>query len=210
MDEEDALSMPVINPILSSLEDVAPEIIDVPVPGPKGSKDSRDGSRDGSRDDSQDGSKAEPVVKDTEDVYKNYIESLEKQVHRLKREELRGVMLMAIVLNFNDRNIRKRVIESVHSHLLNKHRILEYVVAQQILPLSAVKDDIRLLELEKQMVLKQIDATLESVVGLKHHAKNKQDPRTFSKTPNTHDNPHRNPHSNPHSNSHTNSHKKSR
>lgn len=174
-EEDDALSMPVINPILSSVEDVKEEIIDVPLPGPKNGV--KDVAKSETRAEARAEARAEPV-KEADDVHKNYIESLEKQIHRLKREELRGVMLMAIVLNFNDRNIRKRVIESVHSHLLNKHRILEYVVAQQILPLSAVKDDIRLLELEKQMVLKQIDATLESVAGLKHHRGGKHDSKT--------------------------------
>jgi hypothetical protein len=152
MSDEDALSMPVINPILSCVEEEVKEIINVPGGKEKGGVE---------------GLKDAPITPDprveAQTSQQNYIESLEKQVHRLKREELRGVILMAIVLNFKERNIRKRVIESVHSHLLNKHRILEYVVAQKILALSAVKDDIRLLELEKQMVLKQIDDTLESV-----------------------------------------------
>lgn len=152
MSDEDALSMPVINPILSSVEEEIKEIINV-----------HGGKEKGPAKGLKDAAITPDTAVEAQTSTQNYIESLEKQVHRLKREELRGVILMAIVLNFKERNIRKRVIESVHSHLLNKHRILEYVVAQKILALSAVKDDIRLLELEKQMVLKQIDETLESV-----------------------------------------------
>jgi hypothetical protein len=151
MCDDDAQSiMPAINPILSSVEDFKDETIVVPIPGAKvtdrASKD---------------------TVEDPHAAAQAHAAELEAQVHRLKREELRAVILMAIVLNFKDPCIRKRVIEGVHSHLLNKHRILEYVVAHNILPLSAVKDDLRLLELDKQVVLDQIDETLQSVPGLK-------------------------------------------
>ena len=160
-DEDESLSMPVINPILSSVEDVKEETIMVPIPGSKSTEITREASREASREAQRTSKEADDTAK------KHYTASLEEQVHRLKREDLRAVILMAIVLNFKDPCIRKRVIESVHSHLLNKHRILEYVVAHHILPLSAVKDDLRLLELDKQVVLDQIDETLQSVPGLK-------------------------------------------
>jgi hypothetical protein len=178
MSDEDALSMPVINPILSAVEEEVKEIITVP-----------GGKEKGEAKGLKDAAVTPDSAVESQTSTQNYIESLESQVHRLKREELRGVILMAIVLNFKDRNIRKRVIESVHTHLLNKHRILEYVVAQKILALSAVKDDIRLLELEKQMVLKQIDDTLELVSrSIKRddrpeHRKRDREVNRTSKTP---------------------------
>jgi hypothetical protein len=152
MCDDDAQSiMPTINPILSSIEDFKNETITVSVPGVKGTEPRV----------------SKETVEDVHAAAQAHATELEAQVHRLKREELRAVILMAIVLNFKDPCIRKRVIEGVHSHLLNKHRILEYVVAHHILPLSAVKDDLRLLELDKQVVLDQIDETLQSVPGLK-------------------------------------------
>ena len=95
------------------------------------------------------------------------LSDLELQISRLQCEELRGVILTGVVLNMKSAHLRKRVIECVHKHLLNKHRVLEYLVAQRIVPLSAVKEDLRLLQVDKQFVLDQIDLVLSSV----HRAK---------------------------------------
>ena len=160
-DEDESLSMPVINPILSSIEDVKEDIITVQIPGAKNK--TPEAGREGNTETRD----APATSKEVDNAAQQHTAALEAQVHKLKREELRAVILMAIVLNFKDPCIRKRVIESVHSHLLNKHRILEYVVAHNILPLSAVKDDLRLLELDKQVVLDQIDETLQTIPALK-------------------------------------------
>ena len=96
---------------------------------------------------------------------------LESEIARLQCEELRGVILTGAVLNLKSSQIRRRVIECVHKHLLNKHRVLEFLVAQRVLPLSAVKDDLRLLQLDKQFVLDQIDCVLATIQN--PHAKKK-------------------------------------
>ena len=53
------------------------------------------------------------------------LSDLELQISRLQCEELRGVILTGVVLNMKSAHLRKRVIECVHKHLLNKHRVLE-------------------------------------------------------------------------------------
>lgn len=103
---------------------------------------------------------AKPPTKPEQDPK---LADLELQIARLQCEELRGVILTGVVLNMKSAHLRKRVIECVHKHLLNKHRVLEYLVAQRILPLSAVKEDLRLLQVDKQFVLDQIDLVLRSV-----------------------------------------------
>jgi hypothetical protein len=107
---------------------------------------------------------SKPPVKPEQDPK---LADLELQISRLQCEELRGVILTGVVLNMKSAHLRKRVIECVHKHLLNKHRVLEYLVAQRIVPLSAVKEDLRLLQVDKQFVLDQIDLVLSSV----HRAK---------------------------------------
>ena len=134
--EDDVLTMPDLDPILS----VVDETITVDVPGSK------------------------PPAKQEQDPK---LSDLELQISRLQCEELRGVILTGVVLNMKSAHLRKRVIECVHKHLLNKHRVLEYLVAQRIVPLSAVKEDLRLLQVDKQFVLDQIDLVLSSV----HRAK---------------------------------------
>lgn len=130
--EDDVLTMPDLDPILS----VVDETITVEVPSSK------------------------PAAKEEADPK---LAQLESQIAKLQCEELRGVILTGVVLNMKSSHVRKRVIECVHKHLLNKHRVLEYLVAQRILPLSAVKDDLRLLQVDKQFVLDQIDLVLGGV-----------------------------------------------
>jgi hypothetical protein len=131
--EDDVLTMPNLDPILS----VVDETMTVDLPGSK--------------------------IAPKEPEPDHRLAELELQISRLQCEELRGVILTGVVLNMKSAHLRKRVIECVHKHLLNKHRVLEYLVAQRILPLSAVKEDLRLLQVDKQFVLDQIDSVLNSV-----------------------------------------------
>jgi hypothetical protein len=139
MEEDDALTMPSLDPILSAVDETmvvdlqAQKSVPVHVPAP---------------------------VPQAEDPR---VSLLEEKLSRLHCEELRGVILTGVVLNLHTSHLRKRVIECVHKHLVNKHRVLEFLVARKIVPLSAIKDDLRLLQLEKQEVLDLIDKVLHAV-----------------------------------------------
>ena len=139
MEEDDALTMPSLDPILSAVDETmvvdlqAQKSVLAPAPVP---------------------------VPQAEDPR---VSLLEEKLSRLHCEELRGVILTGVVLNLHTSHLRKRVIECVHKHLVNKHRVLEFLVARKIVPLSAIKDDLRLLQLEKQEVLDLIDKVLHAV-----------------------------------------------
>ena len=141
--ENDVLTMPDLEPILSMVEETM--VVDVPGLKPPLTEEPPAEAK-------------EP--KTEEGPTKAH---LENQITKLQCEELRGVILTGTVLNLKSSQLRKRVIECVHKHLVNKHRVLEYLVAQRILPLSAVKDDLRLLQLDKQFVLDLIDCVLETI-----------------------------------------------
>jgi len=149
--DEDVLTMPDLEPILSMVEETM--VVEVP------------GSKLPTKDD------VPPAPKPDLPEENPPRAELESEIARLQCEELRGVILTGVVLNLKSSQIRRRVIECVHKHLLNKHRVLEFLVAQRVLPLSAVKDDLRLLQLDKQFVLDQIDCVLATIQT--PHAKKK-------------------------------------
>ena len=166
--DDDVLTMPDLDPILSMVEETM--VVDVP------------GLKTGLK----------PPLKKEDEAKTDHTELLEEPVEpaksgtpphahledeiaRLQCEELRGVILTGAVLNLKSSQVRKRVIECVHKHLVNKHRVLEYLVAQRILPLAAVKDDLRLLQLDKQFVLDLIDSVLQTIDN--PHAKKKDHSR---------------------------------
>jgi hypothetical protein len=140
MEDDDALHMPDLDPILSAVVD---QTMTVDINAQKSFPP------------------AAPKIE--EPLPDQRLASLEERLARLHCEELRGVILTGVVLNMNTSHLRKRVIECVHKHLVNKHRVLEFLVARKIVPLSAIKDDLRLLQLEKQEVLDLIDQVLSTV-----------------------------------------------
>jgi hypothetical protein len=161
--DDDVLTMPNLEPILSMVE----ETMVVEVPGLKAP------TKDEAKTDKTD--HAEPHTEEPKAAEGPPRAYLEQEITRLQCEELRGVILTGAVLNLKSSQVRKRVIECVHKHLVNKHRVLEYLVAQRILPLAAVKEDLRLLQLDKQFVLDLIDSVLETLDN--PHAKKKDHSR---------------------------------
>jgi hypothetical protein len=148
--DNDVLTMPDLEPILSMVEETM--VVDVPGMKPLPPKE-------------------DAPAKPEENPPRAQLES---ELAKLQCEELRSVILTGAVLNLKSSQLRKRVIECVHKHLVNKHRVLEYLVAQRILPLSAVRDDLRLLQLDKQFVLDLIDSVLCTIDN--PHAPKKERP----------------------------------
>jgi hypothetical protein len=134
--DEDVLTMPNLDPILSAVVDDTMTV-------------------------ELNAKKAQPFQPPTVDDPR--VALLEERLAQVQREELRGVILTGVVLNLHASHLRKRVIECVHKHLLTKHRVLEFLVAQKIVLLSTIKHDLRLLQLEKQEVLDFIDEVLREV-----------------------------------------------
>lgn len=163
--DDDVLTMPDLDPILSMVE----ETMVVDVPGLKAGLKPPLKKEDEAKTDTIEPPEPSKSVQTPAHAH------LEDEIARLQCEELRGVILTGAVLNLKSSQVRKRVIECVHKHLVNKHRVLEYLVAQRILPLAAVKDDLRLLQLDKQFVLDLIDSVLQTIDN--PHAKKKEHSR---------------------------------